>query len=81
MVDNGLTLITALHDLGTLAVACDAGIMLAGGNVDMELDSRLLASAAQDPQAFERQTIDRLSAAGDLFAAQRLGRALRGNPR
>ncbi|TCM00431.1 ATP-binding cassette domain-containing protein [Sphingomonas sp. PP-CC-3G-468] len=63
MVDNGLTLMTALHDLGTLAVACDAGIMLAGGTVAMELDSRLLETAAQDPQAFERQTIDRLRAA------------------
>ena len=54
---------TALHDLGTLAVACDAGIMLASGNVAMELDSRLLETAAKDPQAFERQTIDRLRSA------------------
>ena len=63
MVDNGLTLMTALHDLGTLAVSCDAGIMLAGGNVAMDLDSRLLKTAARDPQAFERQTIDRLRSA------------------
>lgn len=63
MVDNGLTLMTALHDLGTLAVACDAGIMLASGNVAMELDSRLLKIAAQNPKAFERQTIDRLRSA------------------
>ncbi|PIO90960.1 ABC transporter, partial [Pseudomonas syringae] len=49
--------------LGTLAVACDAGIMLAGGNVAMELDSRLLETAAKDPRAFERQTIDRLRSA------------------
>ena len=63
MVDNGLTLMTALHDLGTLAVACVAGIMLAGGNVALELNSRLLETAARDPQAFERQAIDRLRAA------------------
>jgi ABC-type multidrug transport system ATPase subunit len=31
MVDRGLTLITALQDLGTLASVCDAGLMLAGG--------------------------------------------------
>lgn len=65
MVDNGLTLMTALHDLGTLAVACDAGIMLADGKVAMDLDSSLLETAARDPQTFERQTIDRLRSAAE----------------
>lgn len=60
MVDDGLTLLTALHDLGTLAAACDAGLMLADGRVAMTLDDALLRTAAQNPQAFERQTIDLL---------------------
>lgn len=60
MVDDGMTLITALHDLGTLAVACDEGLMLADGRVAMALDSDVLRHAALDPRAFERQTIDLL---------------------
>jgi ABC-2 type transport system ATP-binding protein len=60
MVDNGLTLVTALHDLGTLAAACDAGLMLADGSVAMELDNEALRAAARDPSAFERRTIDLL---------------------
>jgi ABC-2 type transport system ATP-binding protein len=60
MVAGGLTLITALHDLGTLASACDAGLMLADGKVALALDEDILRAAAQNPQAFERQTIDRL---------------------
>ena len=60
MVDDGLTLMTALHDLGTLAVACDAGLMLADGKVAMTLDNALLRAAAHDPPAFERRTIDLL---------------------
>jgi len=60
MVDGGLTLITALHDLSTLASACDAGLMLADGKVALALGDDTLRIAAQNPRAFERQTIDRL---------------------
>ncbi|KQM64337.1 ABC transporter [Sphingomonas sp. Leaf17] len=60
MVDGGLTLVTALHDLGTLASVCDAGLMLADGRVALTLDREMLRTAAGNPQAFERQTIDRL---------------------
>lgn len=54
MVDGGLTLITALHDLGTLASACDAGLMLADGKAALVLDEEPLRTAARDPHAFER---------------------------
>ncbi len=60
MVDNGLTLLTALHDLGTLATVCDEGMMLADGRVALLIDRRMLAEAAQSPQEFERRTIDLL---------------------
>ena len=59
-VAGGLTLITALHDLGTLASACDEGVMLADGRVAMRLDGAQMAEAARDPQGFERRTIDLL---------------------
>lgn len=60
MVGGGLTLITALHDLSTLASACQAGLMLADGKVALALGEDMLRTAARDPQTFERQTIDRL---------------------
>jgi len=60
MVNDGLTLITALHDLGTLVSACDTGLMLAEGRVALVLSEDMLRTAARNPQAFERQTIDRL---------------------
>ncbi|WP_404334950.1 ATP-binding cassette domain-containing protein [Sphingomonas sp. MMS12-HWE2-04] len=60
MVSDGLTLITALHDLTTLAAACDTGVMLADGRVAMILDEDMLRAGARDLQAFERQTIDLL---------------------
>ncbi len=59
-VDGGLTLVTALHDLGTLVSACDTGLMLADGSVALRLDEEMLRAAGRDPKAFERQTIERL---------------------
>lgn len=59
-VDGGLTLMTALHDLGTLASSCDVGLMLADGKVAMALEEDMLRTAKLNLDAFERQTIDRL---------------------
>jgi len=70
-VATGLTLMTALHDLGTLALACDHGLMLADGAVAMTLNRDMLQTAARDPQAFERRTIDLLRAKSP--SAQRPG--------
>jgi ABC-2 type transport system ATP-binding protein len=60
MVSGGLTLVTALHDLTTLAAACDTGLMLADGQVAITLNEEMLRAGAQNLQAFERQTIDLL---------------------
>jgi ABC-2 type transport system ATP-binding protein len=57
MAAHGYTLITALHDLGTFATACDAGLILAEGRVALAIDSAALAEAARSPQGFERRTI------------------------
>lgn len=64
MIDGGLTLVTALHDLSTLATACDEGMMLADGRVALVIDQDTLKEAAQSPQEFERRTIDVLRTGG-----------------
>lgn len=69
LVDGGLTLLTALHDLGTLATACDEGMMLADGRVALVIDRATLAEAARSPQEFERRTIGVLRGGGPDFAA------------
>lgn len=66
MVDGGLTLVTALHDLGTLATACDEGMMLADGRVALAIDRAARAEAAQSPQEFERRTIDLLRSGSNV---------------
>lgn len=59
-VDAGHTLVTALHDLTTLAGACDAGALLAEGRVAFAIDADAIAAARADPLAFERATIEHL---------------------
>jgi ABC-type multidrug transport system ATPase subunit len=69
LVDGGLTLLTALHDLGTLATACDEGMMLADGRVALTIDRPTLSLAAQSPQKFELRTIDLLRSGAALGRA------------
>ncbi|KXV65879.1 ATP-binding cassette domain-containing protein [Acetobacter orleanensis] len=57
MVDEGLTLITALHDLTTLATNCDTGLLLANGRTALTLDEQALKTARHDLLDFERRTI------------------------
>lgn len=59
-VDGGHTLVTALHDLTTLAGSCDAGALLAEGRVAFAIDADAIAAARADPLAFERVTIEHL---------------------
>lgn len=66
MVANGLTLLTALHDLGTLVTCCDEAVMLVDGAVALPLDPATLRRAAEDPRNFERETIDRLRSGGGI---------------
>ncbi|HEY0623325.1 ATP-binding cassette domain-containing protein [Sphingomonas sp.] len=61
-VDAGLTLVTALHDLTTLAGSCDAGALLAEGRVAFQIDDDAIQTARRDPLAFERATIEHLRA-------------------
>lgn len=62
-VDDGLTLITALHDIATLTSVCDAGAIMRGGKIALELDDAALRTSAKDLPAFERTMIGTLRAA------------------
>ncbi|AQS87981.1 multidrug ABC transporter ATP-binding protein [Neoasaia chiangmaiensis NBRC 101099] len=59
-VAQGLTLITALHDLTTLAQCCTGGAMLANGRIVLNLTEHDLSDANHDLRDFEARTIERL---------------------
>lgn len=58
-VDEGLTLITALHDMLTL-VSCDLGLLLGEGRVADELCSNELVAGRNNPETFEERVITSL---------------------
>lgn len=60
LVADGLTLVTALHDLNSLALVCDAGMMMAEGQVVAELSTEDLAQARLDLGKFEHSMMKRL---------------------
>ena len=57
MVDDGMLLVTALHDLTTMVAACDRGLLLSAGRVALAIDETALAASRHDPAAFERRMI------------------------
>lgn len=57
MVNAGLTMITALHDLTTLVTSCDESTLLADGRVALTLSQEEMRGAAKDPVLFEQRTI------------------------
>lgn len=57
MVAEGLTLVTALHDLVTLCGFCDAAIVLADGQVTLRLNRAELRRGQQDASRFESKMI------------------------
>lgn len=60
MVGEGLTLITALHDMATLCGFCDAGIVMTEGRVTLTLSADELNAGQQDQRQFERGIIGAL---------------------
>lgn len=61
-VEAGLTLITALHDLPTLAASCDEGLLLSSGRIALTLGGEDLRAGRTDLAAFERHMIEILRA-------------------
>lgn len=57
MVQKGLTLITALHDLTTLCGFCDSGIVMAKGRVSLQLDQPTLRAGRNDAARFESKLV------------------------
>lgn len=57
MVDEGLTLVTALHDFATLCGSCDAGMIMAGGRPTLELTGEDLRAGQVDAGRFENRMI------------------------
>jgi len=64
LVDQkGVTLITALHDMSTLAVCCDSGFMMSQGCIIKTLSKEALRKGALDFAAFESELIGLLKRA------------------
>jgi ABC-type multidrug transport system ATPase subunit len=57
LVDEGLTLCTALHETATLVGFCDAGVLLSEGRVGQRLAAADLERGRQDHAAFEADMI------------------------
>ena len=60
LVEKGLTLITALHDLTTLCGFCDGGIVMVQGHVSLGLDTAMLRAGRNDAVRFERELVTAL---------------------
>jgi ABC-2 type transport system ATP-binding protein len=60
LVERGLLLVTALHDVSTLVGYCTRGLLLADGAVALEMDAADLAAGRADPVGFEHRIVDHL---------------------
>lgn len=69
LVEQGLLLVTALHDVSTLTSYCSRGLLLAGGAAALEMEKDELAAGARDPLAFEHSIVEHLrQGSEDCFA-------------
>lgn len=57
LVEEGVTLITALHDLTTLCGFCNAGLVMARGRVSLHLDAPMLLAGRKDAARFESDLV------------------------
>lgn len=60
LVEDGLTMVTALHDLLTLTSSCNRGILMRDGGLALVINEDDVKKAAGDPLTFERATIEHL---------------------
>ena len=59
LAGRGLTIITALHDLPTVALHCTHGLLLSHGRLAETFDAGALVEARRDPGAFEADVLQR----------------------
>lgn len=57
MVDEGVTLITALHDFATLCGSCDRGMKMAAGRATLHLTREDLRAGRSDARGFEDRMV------------------------
>jgi ABC-type multidrug transport system ATPase subunit len=59
---EGLTLLTALHDVATLTACCSRGVLMADGGIAVTIEQDELRDGLADPIGFEAAMIERLRA-------------------
>lgn len=59
MAANGLTIVTATHDLAMMALHCSYGLLLSHGRLAEVFDAEALTDARGDPAAFEASVLER----------------------
>ena len=65
LVQRGLLLLTALHDVSTLVGYCSRGLLLADGGLALAMEAGELAAGRADPVRFEHNIVDHLRPAGN----------------
>jgi ABC-type multidrug transport system ATPase subunit len=63
VTEEGVTLITALHDVATLTAYCDRGVLMSAGRLSLALEQAALREGLADPVAFEGRIVEQLRAA------------------
>jgi ABC-type multidrug transport system ATPase subunit len=64
VAEEGLTLVTALHEMATLTGSCHSGILMTDGRVGRALDAADLEAGRRDYAAFEAEMIRSLREGG-----------------
>ena len=64
LVEQGLMLLTALHDVSTLVGYCTRGLLLADGGLALAMEGPELAAGRRDPLRFEHMIVGHLRPAG-----------------
>ena len=64
LVEQGLLLLTALHDVSTLVGYCTRGLLLADGGLALAMEEAELAAGRRDPVRFEHMIVGHLRPAG-----------------
>lgn len=70
-VEAGATLVTALHDMTTLALCCDEGALLTAGRVAAELSNEQLRRGRVDIHEFEEHMVHLLRRSEDVCLDER----------
>ena len=63
LAKEGLTLLTALHDVATLTACCSRGLLMAEGGIALTMEEAELRAGLADPIGFEAAMIARLRGA------------------